>query len=521
MDSLAAPLLAIEINRASLSASFADAPVLAPRLIKGYVLREASGRWMIRRYGQPTAWEPLSSDSPFSNVDWERRLGTVDHPNGMSAEIASADSLLAIPADDLILWPDPSPLGQTGKIGQGGQMAHNNSGSQEIQNRNQLVQQFQQIAANAQQSVAGNLRTSPSFRPLQPVWVNGELVLARQAPVANQSATAVIEVCWLNWQEWKGLLSSQLEGSSIPLRLQACDVEPVGASATPFEGWRMVSLPIRLGPKSNSLPAPWPVSLIVVWSLLSIVAIALGWLMRQTLALSERRAAFVSAVTHELRTPLTTFRLYTEMLSEGVATDPQQQQTYFQILNREANRLTHLVENVLSYARLEHGRPTARNETLTASNLVNRCRPRLEQRIAETPLSLSFQASAATQDATLTTNPMAVEQILFNLIDNSCKYARDAADPRILCDLQVDPGRAYIRVSDFGPGLSAAARKTLFQAFQKSSTRAAESAPGVGLGLALSQRIAHELGGSIHCFPNKPTGLCFELHLPLDVHCTA
>jgi signal transduction histidine kinase len=140
-------------------------------------------------------------------------------------------------------------------------------------------------------------------------------------------------------------------------------------------------------------------------------------------------------------------------------------------------RIQHLTHN----ARLEHGRSTARNETLAVGDLFSRCRPRLEQRIAETPLSLSFQVSDATQAAKLTTNAMAVEQILFNLIDNSCKYARDAADPRILCDVRVAADRVLIRVSDFGPGLSAAARKALFQPFQKSSTQATESAPGVGL----------------------------------------
>jgi C4-dicarboxylate-specific signal transduction histidine kinase len=128
---------------------------------------------------------------------------------------------------------------------------------------------------------------------------------------------------------------------------------------------------------------------------------------------------------------------------------------------------------------------------------------------------LSFQISDATQAAKLTTNAMAVEQILFNLIDNSCKYARDAADPRILCDVRVAADRVLIQVSDFGPGLSAAARKALFQPFQKSSTQAAESAPGVGLGLALSHRLASDLRGSLRCYPNTPTGLCFKIQLPL------
>jgi signal transduction histidine kinase len=237
--------------------------------------------------------------------------------------------------------------------------------------------------------------------------------------------------------------------------------------------------------------------------------------MRQTLSLSERRAAFVSAVTHELRTPLTTFRLYTEILTEGLARDPEQQRQYFQTLHREANRLTLLVENVLAYARLEHGRSTARNETLTAGDLLSRCQSRLEQRVAETTQALVVTIPDWAPRVKLTTNAMAVEQILFNLIDNSCKYARGAADPRILCDVNLDGRNLCLSISDFGPGLSVAARRSLFQPFQKSSSEAAETAPGVGLGLALSHRLARDLRGSLTCLPNAPNGLRFEVKLPL------
>ena len=509
MDSLAAPLLAIEINRPSFTVPFTDTPMLAPRLVNGYIVRDASGRWTIRPNGQTTSSEPLPADSRFIREDWEKRLETTESANGPPAELASADSLRTVHPDELIIWPTATPLGQ------GSQMVRNDIGGQEVQNRNQLVQQFQQIAVAAQNAAPMRPHPSPSFGPLQPLWMGDELILARQTPVAKRPDVKMIEVCWLNWKEWESLLSAQLAGSSTLLQLRPCEVNVAASGGAPFEERRMVSLPIRLEPMLNSAPAPWPVPLIAVWGLLLLVALAFGWLMQQTLALSERRAAFVSAVTHELRTPLTTFRLYTEMLSEGVASDPKQQQTYFQTLNREANRLTHLVENVLAYARLEHGRSTARNETLTVGELIDRCRARLEQRVDETRLSLSFRIPTAARSAALTTNAMAVEQILFNLIDNSCKYAQDAAEPRIECDVQVECGRASIRVSDFGPGLSTAAKQSLFQAFQKSSSQAAESAPGVGLGLALSRRLARELRGSLHCSPNSPAGLCFELQLPL------
>lgn len=514
MDSLVAPLLAIEINRPSLAVPFTGTPLLAPKLVQGYVLRDASGNWTIR-HPQSAACEPFSPDSPFISEDWAKRLGTAGAASDMAAELASADVPVG-PNDDLILWPEPVSQVPRGQTGPTGRMARYNPGGQEVQNRNQVVQQLQQAATNAYLPVEEKRRASAGLGPLRPLWVGGELVLARQAPAGPKSAATLLEVCWLNWKEWEALLSAQLAGSSIPLRLLPSDVNLAASGDGPFEERRMVSLPIRVEPHANRRQNPWPLPLIGIWVLLVMVALAFGWLMRQTLALSERRAAFVSAVTHELRTPLTTFRLYSEMLSEGVAADPQQQQTYFQTLNREANRLTHLVENVLAYARLEHGRSTARNETVTVGELIDRCRPRLEQRVSETPLTLSLEVSDSARAATLTTNALAVEQILFNLIDNSCKYARDAADARILCHVQVESGRMSIRIADFGPGLSAAARSTLFQPFRKSAAQAADSAPGIGLGLSLSKRLIHELRGSMRCYPNTPAGLCFEIQLPLD-----
>lgn len=510
MDSLVAPLLAIESNRPALAASFEGTPRLPQKLVKGYVVREALGDWKIRRDGGRLDQEILNANCPLVAENWPARLKITDFVSTGPPALAAAASDGTSLGDELIVWPNAALMAQNPPRSQ-----HVASG-QQAQDRNQLVQQVQQIAQTVQQPVQEIISNAPRLTPLQPMWVANELVLARRRQLPGKSRPIVIEICWLNWPEWESMLTAQLLAVSIPLKLQPSDSKSTSQAPGTTAGWQMVSLPIRLEPLSNSLPIRWPWHLVAIWVLLLAVAVAFGWLMQQTLNLSERRAAFVSAVTHELRTPLTTFRLYTEMLSEGLATDPEQQRTYFQTLNREANRLTHLVENVLAFARLEHGRTTARNETVTVGDILDRCRPRLEQRVAETPLTLSFQISEGARDARLTTNPMAVEQILFNLIDNSCKYARDATDPRILCDVAIDRDQVRIRISDFGPGLSPAARRTLFLPFQKSSSQAAETAPGIGLGLALSQRLARDLQGSLVCTPNTPTGLCFEVRLPLS-----
>ena len=99
---------------------------------------------------------------------------------------------------------------------------------------------------------------------------------------------------------------------------------------------------------------------------------AVGFTLRSTMALGERRARFASAVTHELRTPLTTFRMYSEMLADDMVKDPAQRATYLSTLRSEADRLSRLVENVLCFARLEDGRYRGRRERVAVSDLLER-----------------------------------------------------------------------------------------------------------------------------------------------------
>ena len=80
--------------------------------------------------------------------------------------------------------------------------------------------------------------------------------------------------------------------------------------------------------------------------------------------------AFVSAVTHELRTPLTTFRLYSEMLASGMVQDETQKKNYLGTLEAEAGRLSHLVENVLAYARIERGSARAQVESVSIGDVL-------------------------------------------------------------------------------------------------------------------------------------------------------
>ena len=111
-------------------------------------------------------------------------------------------------------------------------------------------------------------------------------------------------------------------------------------------------------------------------------------------------------------------------------------------------------------------------------------------------------------------NRTAIERILFNLIDNACKYAKQSDDKRIHLDLIQDERTARINVRDHGPGISPKVRSRLFQPFTKSAEEAARSAPGIGLGLSLSRRLARDMHGDLTLKDSSPNGSTFELQLP-------
>lgn len=345
---------------------------------------------------------------------------------------------------------------------------------------------------------------------LQPLWVDDELLLVRQATLEGRSR---LQGVWLDWPALQKQLLDTIHDLLPGARLQ-----PISPEAARTDASALVTLPVKLftGPVAITLPngnSALKPALLLAWACLGAASLAIAFVLHRAVLLSERRGAFVSAVTHELRTPLTTFRLYSEMLADDMVPDPQARRSYLQTLCDESTRLMHLVENVLAFSRIERGRTAGRMETLTVQSLLDRILPRLKQRTDQVDLEFVLHADVTAAQAQVKVDAMAVEQILFNLTDNASKYAAPDCDPRTLeLTVRSSGDRILFTVRDHGPGLPAAQKKRLFQPFSKSATEAAHSAPGVGLGLALSRRLARELGGDlVNQIPADGKGVAFQL----------
>jgi signal transduction histidine kinase len=374
-----------------------------------------------------------------------------------------------------------------------------------MRSRNSKVAQSQAPA----EALPRAARTMVSQGPLQAIWIGPTLLLGRRVRVSEGT---FLQGCWLDWD----VIRADLMERAVDL-LPRARLEPVPAQAASAPTKMLASLPVRLepGPPMDEADARWsPVrlSLVIAWACLGLAALAVAVVLQSALALSERRGTFVSAVTHELRTPLTTFRLYTEMLDEGMVAGEESQHAYLKTIRAEADRLGHLVENVLAFAKLERGRAARGREIVAPQELCERLVPRLALRAEQAGMKLVPGASESLPSVRVDVS--VVDQILTNLVDNAIKYAGAAPDPRIHLDLQASGRWLALSVRDHGPGLRQNVIRRLFRPFSKSATDAAQSAPGVGLGLALSRRLARALGGDLRLQENGPSGATFTVTIP-------
>ncbi len=377
----------------------------------------------------------------------------------------------------------------------------------------QQSQMSQQIATDVPPTVSP-AQASPARQQVettfQPVWVGEDLYLVRRVRRGREVRLQGIRI---DWPAMRGWMLGQVRDL-----LPRGDLLPVELPATADPGRRLALLPVRLEPGLLATPAPpaWTptrLTLAAASGAIVLVVAAFAALLFGSLQQSRRRADFVSAVTHELRTPLTTFRMYADMLADGMV-PPGRQGEYLDTLRVEAGRLGHLVENVLAFARLERQPQAVETEPVDLEAFLQELAGRLGELAARGGFEVVLHPAGDAAGTRVLIDRGAVERILLNWVDNACKYAAEAADRR----LEIQPLRrgssVLLRLADHGPGIPRPERRRIFRPFHKSAHRAAASAPGVGLGLALSRGLARRLGGDLRLVETAAGGAVFELRLP-------
>ncbi len=220
----------------------------------------------------------------------------------------------------------------------------------------------------------------------------------------------------------------------------------------------------------------------------------------------ELKSDFVATVSHELRTPLASIRLLGETLERKLAQTPEVRDYPTRIV-QAADGLHFLVENILSFNRIDKGRWVPKLAPCRLDELVSQLRRDLEA-WSKVPVELEAQVG----DQTYRADAQLLRLLLSNLARNACAY--NTRSPVRLRIEQFPDGR--VRFSDNGIGIPQAQWETAFEEFVRLPGQGRD-VPGSGLGLALCRRIMRLHGGSLHVAASSPEGTTFELTFPPTV----
>jgi len=225
-------------------------------------------------------------------------------------------------------------------------------------------------------------------------------------------------------------------------------------------------------------------------------------------ALERVRTDFVTNVSHELRTPVAIIAANAETLVDGAINDPEFAGTFVQAVHRQALRLSHLVDDLLSLSRIESGRlptsPALLNVRTAAAQVAATA---TELRKAGSPVTVEVPEALQ-----VWADRSALEHALGNLTENAVKYV--PADAGIQIRAGEEDDRIWIEVADEGLGIPTEHLDRIFERFYRVDKGRARDVGGTGLGLAIVRHLTETMGGTVEARANEPSGVIFRLDLP-------
>jgi signal transduction histidine kinase len=235
--------------------------------------------------------------------------------------------------------------------------------------------------------------------------------------------------------------------------------------------------------------------------------------LKAQILLNTERNDFIRNMSHELKTPVSTVKVTLEALRKfDRKNDPQLMDEYLDMATAEANRLELLIGRVMSIS--ENGdallmSPSDINPNEVVEHVIRAMKPRLDEEGAQLVIEL------AEDDCILNIDPLYIQGVIMNLIDNSLKYSQKPAYIKIVTRKQAD--HFAISVTDHGIGIPQAYREKIFEKFFRVPTGDTHNVKGYGLGLTYAYTVMKLHNGMIRYLPGEEKGSCFELIFPFKV----
>ena len=253
----------------------------------------------------------------------------------------------------------------------------------------------------------------------------------------------------------------------------------------------------------------WTGTLVIV--VIVILAGLIAGAIRRQMRLARLKNDLVATVSHELKTPLSSMRLLVDTLLDDERFDERKVREYLQLIAKENARLSRLIDNFLTFSRMQQNKRAFNMAEIEAAEIANTAVEAVGEKFNAGQCRLDVDVASGLPRIVADTD--ALVTVIMNLLDNAYKYTED--DKRITLRTYANGAHVCFEVQDNGIGLSRRAAKRVFERHYQADERLSRAGSGCGLGLSIVQFIVTAHGGSVSLDSEPDQGSTFTVRIPV------
>jgi len=247
-----------------------------------------------------------------------------------------------------------------------------------------------------------------------------------------------------------------------------------------------------------------------------VLVLALGLfftiqIVSKELQLSKMKSDFISTVSHEFKSPLTSIRHITDMLVLKRVPTESKKQEYYEIIQQQSERLSHLINNILDFSKLEEGEKKFRFEPLFIDQILQEIVVSFKNSIPDKDFKVIYKQGNHLPK--INADKVAITQVIHNLLDNAFKYSGNSDSIEVYA--KSDKKSVIISVKDFGIGIPSEEKDKIYSRFYRISNDRTQQVKGSGIGLTIVKQIIESHGGTISLESKVGSGSTFIIKLPI------
>jgi len=226
----------------------------------------------------------------------------------------------------------------------------------------------------------------------------------------------------------------------------------------------------------------------------------------------QNRKELIAGISHDLRTPLTSIKIYLEGLKKGVATTPEMQEKYLNIIEEKADNMAYIINQLFLFSQMDIGEFPLKLETVNIGDELEKLIAGLSEEYNGKGLTVSLVENV--KENFVLIDVIQFKNIMENLLNNSIKYGKkENGQVDIYC--QKENEKVIIRVTDNGDGVPDEMLTQIFDVFYRSDKSRNSAVKGSGLGLAIVSKIIHRFNGAIRAENVVSGGFSVIITLPV------